>query len=530
VIVRSPFPDVEIPRSSFTDFILRRDDEHGDDPALVDAGTGAVTSYSQLRASVRAMAANLRRRGFEKGTVVAHYTANRPEYAIAFHGVSHAGGVNTTVNPTWTAGELAGQMRSSGAKYLLTEAAQLDKALAAAADSAVEEVFIYDDPAAGATPFVDLLDLGAAAPPPDVVIEPRSDLVALPYSSGTTGLPKGVMLTHRNLVANVCQCSHRQASSKSPAELRRERVIAVLPLFHIYGLTMVMNLTLYRGAALVTMPRFELAEFLRVMEEERITRAWLVPPIIQMLVKEPTVTDFDLSRLEFVNSGGAPLSAELEIACGERLGCRITQGYGMTEASPTTHWVTDLLAGSMPGKIGPPVPNTECRTVDTETGKDLPAGESGELLIRGPQVMKGYLDNPEATAETIDADGWLHTGDVALLEADGSLRIVDRIKELIKYNGYQVAPAELEAVLLTHPRIVDAAVVPIADADAGELPKAFVVTDSPLTEEEIVAYVAERVAPYKKLRAVELIDSVPRSPAGKILRRELVARPSGRSE
>jgi acyl-CoA synthetase (AMP-forming)/AMP-acid ligase II len=227
-----------------------------------------------------------------------------------------------------------------------------------------------------------------------------------------------------------------------------------------------------------------------------------------------------------VNSGAAPLSAELEVACGERLGCLMQQGYGMTETSPVTHWVTDCLAGQMPGAIGPAIPNTECRIVDVATGEDAAVGEPGELFIRGPQVMKGYLGNPEATARTIDLDDWLHTGDIARVDESGELRIVDRMKELIKYKGYQVAPAELEALLLTNPVIADAAVIPLPDEEAGEVPKAFVVTtgDATLTPDEVIQFVADRVAPYKKVRAVEIIDEIPKSASGKILRRVLIER------
>jgi acyl-CoA synthetase (AMP-forming)/AMP-acid ligase II len=212
------------------------------------------------------------------------------------------------------------------------------------------------------------------------------------------------------------------------------------------------------------------------------------------------------------------------VACGKRLGCRMQQGYGLTETSPTTHRVTDDLAGQMPGEVGPLVPNTECRIVDVATGEDAPAGESGELLIRGPQVMKGYLNNPQATARAIDPDGWLHTGDLARIEESGSLRIVDRIKELIKYKGYAVAPAELEALLLTHPAIADAAVIPVPDEEAGEVPKAFVVASGLITPEEVTRFVAERVAPYKKVRAVEIVEEIPKAASGKILRRVLIDR------
>jgi acyl-CoA synthetase (AMP-forming)/AMP-acid ligase II len=510
-MLRSPFSDVEIPDVSLSDFVLARAGELGDKPALIDAVSGRTITYAQLVESVRAVAAGLAERGFGKGDVFAHYAPNLPEYAVAFHAVATVGGVNTTANPLLTADELTSQLRHCGARLLVTVPDQLEKARAAAEAAGVQEVFVYGE-ANGATPFGSLLQAGSE--PPEVAIDPAEDVVALPYSSGTTGLPKGVMLTHRNLVANICQTIAVQRRQD-------ERVIAVLPFFHIYGLVVLMNLPLYRGATIVTMPRFDLPEFLRVVQQYRITRAWVVPPIVLALVKSPVVDEFDLSSLELLLSGAAPLSAEVEVACGNRIGCRMQQGYGLTETSPTTHTVPDDLAGQMPGSIGPAIPNTECRIVDIATGEDAPADEAGELCIRGPQVMKGYLNDPAATARTIDPDGWLHTGDVARVDEHGSVRIVDRVKELIKYKAYQVAPAELEGLLLTHPAIADAAVIGIADEEAGEIPKAFVVPSAPLTTEDVTAFVAEHVAPYKKVRAVELIDEIPKAPSGKILRRVL---------
>jgi acyl-CoA synthetase (AMP-forming)/AMP-acid ligase II len=513
-MIRSPFPDVEIPDAPLTDFVLARAGELADKPALIDAPTGRTIRYAQLLESVRAVAAGLAARGFGKGDVFAHYAPNLPEYAVAFHAVATVGGVNTTANPLLTAGELTRQLRNCGARLLVTVPDQLEKATEAAQAAGVQEIFVYGE-ADDTTPFAALLAAGGEAP--KVAIDPAEDVVALPYSSGTTGLPKGVMLTHRNLVANICQSVQDRLSED-------ERVIAVLPFFHIYGLVWLMNMPLYLGATVVTMPRFDLGEFLRVIQDYRITRAHVVPPIVVALVKDPLVDEFDLSSLQFMGSGAAPLSAELEVACGKRLGCRMLQGYGLTETSPTTHIVTDKLAGQMPGSIGPPLPNTECRIVDVATGEDVPAGEHGELLIRGPQVMKGYLNNPQATALAIDPAGWLHTGDIATVDEQGSVRIVDRVKELIKYKGYQVAPAELEGLLLTHPAIADAAVIGLPDERAGEVPKAFVVPSAPLTPEEVTAFVAERVAPYKKVRAVEIIEEIPKSPSGKILRRVLIER------
>jgi acyl-CoA synthetase (AMP-forming)/AMP-acid ligase II len=340
--------------------------------------------------------------------------------------------------------------------------------------------------------------------------------VALPYSSGTTGLPKGVMLTHHNLVSNILQSS---IALDVGAE---DTMLGVLPFFHIYGMVVIMNLGLHYGATIVTMPRFDLEQCLDAMQRHRISFANVVPPIVLALAKHPIVDNYDLSALRTVFSGAAPLGTEVAQAVATRLGCIVKQGYGLTETSPVTHAVR--LGSAQTAGIGPPLPNTESKVVDLATGEELGPDQEGEICIRGPQVMKGYLNRAEATAAMIDAEGWLHTGDVGYADAHGDFFIVDRVKELIKYKGMQVAPAELEAVLLTHPAIADAAVIPLRDEEAGEVPKAFVVLKGELSADEICRYVAERVAPYKRLRSIEFIDQIPKSPSGKILRRVLVAR------
>ena len=515
MIFRSPHPEIHIPEISLTEFVLRRARQLGDKPALIEGTSGRVITYAQLEDSVRRVASGLARLGFQKGDVFAIFSPNLPEYVVAFHAVSMLGGINTTINPLYTADEVAHQLNDARAKYLLTVPQLMDRASEAVNKSDVGEVFVIGD-ASGATSFTSLLQ--SDGDPPSVSINSREDTVALPYSSGTTGLPKGVMLTHHNLVANLLQVEATGHTYES------DTLVCVLPLFHIYGMAVVMNIGLYNGATIVTMPRFELEAFLHILQDYGVTFAHVVPPIILALAKHSDVDKYDLSKLKSIFSGAAPLGEELTRACAERLGCVMRQGYGMTETSPGTHITPGDPAKIKYGSVGLIVPNSECKIIDTESGAELGIGEEGEICVRGPQVMRGYLNQPDATAQTIDADGWLHTGDVGYADADEHFFIVDRVKELIKYKGFQVAPAELEALLISHPAIADAAVIPSPDEEAGEVPKAFVVLREDVTLEQIMDYIAARVAPHKKIRKIEVIDQIPKSPSGKILRRILVRR------
>jgi acyl-CoA synthetase (AMP-forming)/AMP-acid ligase II len=512
--------EIAIPATDVTSFVLERAPELGDKPALIDGPSGRTLSYAELDRGTRALAAGLAARGFQPGEALALYLPNLPEYAVAFHGVARAGGRATTANPLYKAHELEHQLRDSGARILVTVAPFLDVARAAADAVRVDDVFVVGE-ADGARPFTDLLGDPEAAP--DVAIDPSSDLAVLPYSSGTTGLPKGVMLTHRNLVANL-----RQIQDGFPI-YEDDVLVGCLPFFHIYGQTVIMNQGLRAGATIVTMPRFDLEQFLDLIQEHSISRVYVVPPIALALAKHPAVSSRDLSSIKTVMSGAAPLGGELANQVADRLDCKVVQGYGLTETSPVTH-VIRPDGENKPGSIGPPLAETECRLVDPETGDDAAEGERGELWIRGPQVMAGYLNNAEATAATIDDEGWLHTGDIATRDADGFYTIVDRLKELIKYKGFQVPPAELEAILITHPDVADVAVIGVPDEEAGELPKAFVVPASgEVDPDALMAYVAEEVSPQKQIRLVEQVEEIPKSPSGKILRRVLKDRDAAKA-
>ncbi len=508
-------PAPEIPDLDITSFVLAGAAERAERPALIDGPSGRTLSFGQLEALSGALAGALAARGIGKGDVVCIYMPNLPEYAVVFHGVCRAGGINATANPLYTAGELSNQLHDSGAKLLVTVPPFLAVAREAVEGTDVEEILLVgaEGDEQGATDIKELLASGAE--PPELEIDPAVDLAVLPYSSGTTGLPKGVMLTHRNLVANILQTD--AAMPMQPDDV----LIGVLPFFHIYGMTVIMNMGLRTGNPIVSMPRFDLGDFLGLIERHRVTCAYVVPPIALALAKHPAIDEADLSSLRMVMSGAAPLGAELAQQVSDRLDVPVTQGYGMTELSPVSHFCP--LHNIKPGSSGPGVPGTESRIVDPDSGEDLADGERGELWVRGPQVMVGYLNNEQATAETVTDDGWLKTGDVAIADEDGYLAIVDRLKELIKYKGFQVPPAELEAILITHPAVADCAVIGVADEEAGELPKGVVVVaeGAEVSDEELLEHVAAQVSPQKKLRLIERIAAIPKSASGKILRREL---------
>jgi acyl-CoA synthetase (AMP-forming)/AMP-acid ligase II len=477
----------------------------GDKPALIDGASGAVTTYAELVQRVRATAVAFAEQGIGKGDAIGLLGPNTPDWAVAFHAIVSLGAIVTSINPLLTPGEIGKQLGDANAKAIV---------VAGALRPAVED--------AGLDLVIGLDELPqGGSEPPAVEIDPAEDLAVLPFSSGTTGVSKGVMLTHRNLVANLEQIRSQHRIDES------DTLVGLLPFFHIYGQIVVLNLGLSQGATVVTMPRFEMGAFLDLLETHRVTRVHVAPPVVLGLAKAPGVEGRDLA-LRVVFCGAAPLDAETAERAGERLGAPVRQGYGMTEASPVTHISSDDELDDLdPGTIGRLVPNTEGRLVDPETGEDVGEGDAGEVWIRGPQVMRGYLANDEATAATLTQDGWLKTGDIARLEENGTWRIVDRVKELIKYKGYQVPPAELEALLVNHPAVADAAVIPMPDAEGGEAPKACVVpAGDDLDADELMAWVAERVAPYKRIRAVEIVDEIPKSASGKILRRLLRDRAS----
>ena len=511
IIHTSPLPDVDIPEVPITEFVLRGAATYPDRPALIDGTSGRIITFAELSDQVHRLAGGLRAAGFGPGDVLALMAPNVPEYAVVFHAVAVVGGTVTTINPTYGAGEVAFQLADAGATMLVTISAFAEVARAAIDDTPIDDI-ITIDPADGTTSLASLMGDPIAQHPVDV----HDQLVVLPYSSGTTGLPKGVMLSHHNLVSNICQCDH--AIVYAP---EGEVALAFLPFFHIYGMQVLMNGMLTNGVTVLTMARFDMEQALELVAEHKVTRFFAVPPMVLGLAKAPIVDQFDLSSVKQVFSGAAPLTVELQNECAERINCEVVQGFGMTELSPVTHCTPE--GRNKPGTSGVAVSNVESRIVDPETGQDQPVGERGELWVRGPMVMKGYLNNPEATAETIDAEGWLHTGDVAIVDEDGYFSIVDRIKELIKYNGFQVPPAELEGLIATHPKVLDVAVIGVPDDAAGELPKAFVqlAPGADLTLEELQAFVGEHLVSYKQIRLMEVIDLIPKSASGKILRREL---------
>ena len=509
MIYKSRFADVALRDVSITQRVFEGFGPDPDRPILIDGPSGRALTVGAAVSGVKALAGGLSARGIGAGETVAIMAPNCPEYFLAFHGVTWAGGTITTINPTYTVPEIRHQLTDAGAQMVFTVTAALPAVKEAAQGTAVRLIATLD--AGGDVPS--LADLMGPPMAEQARVDAADHVAALPYSSGTTGLPKGVMLTHRNLVVNIDQVL-------GAVQVRADdTVVSFLPFFHIYGMQVLMNTYLAAGGTVVTMPRFDLEQFLSLNARYRTRRMYVVPPVAVALAKHPMVDQYPLPSLQFINSGAAPLGGDVTEAVGARLGAQMVQGFGMTELSPVSHTSTEALFRA--GASGVALPNTESRLVDPETGRDVGPGETGELWVRGPQVMKGYHDNPAATAATIDAEGWLHTGDIGHIDADGFLTITDRLKELIKVKGFQVAPAELEALLLTHPAITDCAVIGVPDPEAGEVPMAFVVGAKPPTLEQVQAHLAPQIVSYKQVRHLRVLDAIPKSASGKILRRVL---------
>lgn len=525
-IFRSKLPDIPIPTHlPLHSYCFQNLSQFQHRPCLIDGDTGQTFTYAEVDLSARRIAAGLHRLGIRQGDVVMLLLRNCPQFALALLGISHRGAVVTTANPFYTAPELAKQATATKTKLIITQAAYVEKVKSFADSNDVMVMCIDSAQHEGVLEFCTLTDADETEAPA-VKINP-DDVVALPFSSGTSGLPKGVMISHKNLVTTVAQL----VDGENPHQYTdsEDVLLCVLPMFHIYALNSILLCGIRAGAAVLILQKFEITWVLEVIEKYKVTVASFVPPIVLALVKSGEAQRYDLSSIRAVITGAAPLGRDLQEALEARLPhATFGQGYGMTEAGPLT---ISMAFAKEPTKVksgacGTVVRNAEMKIVDTETGASLPRNQPGEICIRGTKVMKGYLNDPEATERTIDKEGWLHTGDIGYMDDDDELFIVDRLKELIKYKGFQVAPAELESLLISHPNISDAAVVGMKDEAAGEVPVAFVVRSngSKITEDEIKQYISQQVVFYKRISKVFFTESIPKAASGKILRKELTAK------
>jgi len=505
-----PYPEIPL-----TQLLAPAAERHRDRPALINV-EGEAHTFGHTWQACRRLGRFLQDHGIEKGDRVAILSANAPEYFVTFYGILFAGGVVTTLNPLYKEREVLHQLEDCGAKAIFAMGG-----LAPIVHSVREHLpglkHVFN--------IEDVWSMAAESPPEPHPVEmnAREDLAALPYSSGTTGLPKGVMLTHFNLVSNVRQTNTTGLGNGYSVYLD------FLPFYHIYGMVVLMACGFAAGIPQVIMPRFDPALCLDLIQRHKVTNLFAVPPALLALANFSDADKYDTSSLTMIMSGAAPLPPEVARACSARLKTTVLQGYGMTETSPVTN--VNPINRIKDATVGPPIADTVEKVVSLEDGRELGPGEIGELLVHGPQVMKGYWNAPEATADTLPGGGWIRTGDIVQADEEGYVTILDRKKEMIKYKGYQVAPAELEALLMEHPAVMDSAVIPKRDVEAGEVPKAFVLLRPGQTAsaQELMRFVEERVAPYKKLREIEFVDAIPKTPSGKILRRELIERERARS-
>lgn len=502
----------------------------------VDPATNRSYTYAQTKQTAIDFGKGLKGLwDWQKGDVLALYTPNCIDTPAVTWGTHWAGGIVSPANPGYTVDELAYQLKDSGAKAIITQLAQLEQTKLAAKKVGIPEDRIAlmgdeKDPAGRIKHFSSVRNISGTQRYRRVKIDADNDLAFLVYSSGTTGLPKGVMLSHRNIVANVSQLTAAESPLKwQPAEGRPDgdAILAFLPFFHIYGLTCLIHQCLYRGLKCVVLPKFDIEAWCRIVQDHKITMSYVVPPVVLLLTKHPIVEKYDLSSLRMMNSGAAPLTRDLVEATHKRIGVPIKQGYGLSETSPTTHTQSWDSWNSSMGSVGAMLPNMTAKYMSPEE-KEVPQGEVGELWLKGPNIFKGYLNNVEGTKNAMSEDGYFKTGDVGYQDENGNFFITDRVKELIKYKGFQVPPAELEGYLVSHEKIDDVAVLGVHKEElATEVPLAYVVLKqgidaSPSVEKEIVEWLNAKVASHKKLRGgVKFTEEIPKSVSGKILRRML---------
>lgn len=470
-------------------------------------------TYAELDEHIRRFATALAANGIGAGDKVCLLLPNSPEFVISFYGALRAGATPSAMNPAYKEREIAYQYQESDAVALITREDFYPVIESAKAEVDINAIVSSQSPIEGTLHFQSWIE-SHEPKPPVVDINPKEDIASLPFTSGTTGYPKGVMLTHHNLSSNWTQFA---IAGKVNEE---DKLLLFLPLYHIYG-AMLMGGGLMAGATLILQERFDPKGTLEHIHKYRPTLLYVVPPVLVFYSSLPEAQQIDWTCIKYIMSGAAPLSKEVGLRFQEQMGVTVMQGYGMTEASPVTHCNPLEREDIKLETVGPPVPDTEQKIIDPETGEELPIGEVGELLIRGPQVMKGYWKRPEENEEIL-AGGWLHTGDIAKIDEDGYVTIMDRAKNMIKYKGFAIGPAELEDLLFEHPAVADCAVIGIDDEEGGEVPKAFVVKKADVEAQELMDFVADKVAGYKRIRALEFIDAIPKNPSGKILKRVLI--------